>query len=80
MRTLDWIAHGFVRIAKKAGLDGFTFHDLRRTYGAWLVMAGADLVTVKDNLGHSSINITIEHYAHIMIEHRATQTNRLPKL
>lgn len=77
---VDWIAHGFVRIAKKAGLDGFTFHDLRRTYGAWLVMAGADLVTVKDNLGHSSINITIEHYAHIMIEHRATQTNRLPKL
>ena len=73
----DWVSHGFVRYAKKARIE-CSFHDLRKTYGAWLVMNGADLVTVKENMGHSDISVTIKHYVHLMMEHKKKQVNRLP--
>lgn len=75
--TNDWIAHGFVKYSKKSGVN-CVFHDLRRTYGAWLVMAGADLVTVQDNLGHSNITVTRNHYIHLMMDHKKKQVNKLP--
>ncbi|MBF0227981.1 MAG: tyrosine-type recombinase/integrase [Desulfamplus sp.] len=74
---VDWITHGFTRYAKKAGID-CTFHDLRRTYGAWLVMNGVDLVTIQENLGHSDISVTRNHYIHLMIDHKKEQVNKLP--
>lgn len=74
--TVDWISHGFKEHMSKLNID-CTFHDLRRTYGAWLVMNGVDLVTVKDNMGHSNINVTVKHYAHLLIEHRASETDKL---
>lgn len=74
-----WLAKGFSRWARRADVD-CSFHDLRRTYGAWLVMAGADLPTVQLNLGHHDISTTIKHYSHLVISHRADQTNRLPEV
>ena len=73
---IDWISHGFTDHMKKIDID-CTFHDLRRTYGAWLVMNGADLVTIKDNMGHSNISVTVKHYAHLLIEHRSSETDKL---
>jgi integrase len=77
--TTGWISKGFSKHCKKAGVEDCTFHDLRRTYGAWLVMNGADLVTVQENLGHSDIKVTIRHYTHLVIGHRARQTDKLPQ-
>ena len=75
--TVDKIAGYFRRLAKKQKVT-CTFHDLRRTYGAWLVMAGVDLVTVQLNLGHSDISVTVKHYAQVVDSHRTAQVNRLP--
>jgi integrase len=73
----EWLSKKFVKKARQAGIN-CGLHDLRRTYGAWLVMAGCDLVTVQQNMGHSSIHVTVKHYAHISLNQRIEQTNKLP--
>jgi integrase len=40
---------------------GYTPHDLRHAHASWLLGNGADLVTVRDRLGHSSIAITSKY-------------------
>jgi integrase len=37
---------------------GYTVHDLRHAHASWLLQGGADLLTVRDRLGHSNISIT----------------------
>jgi len=37
---------------------GGDFHDLRRTYGTWLLQNGADLASIRDLLGHADITMT----------------------
>ena len=46
------------------GLEGFHFHMLRHTYTSDLLEAGAKPLTVRDLLGHSSIDTTLKVYAH----------------
>jgi integrase len=66
----------FVPAVRRAGLKGFRFHDLRHTTAARLVMAGVDLVTVKELLGHRSI-ATTERYAHLSDAHKRAAMARL---
>lgn len=77
--NVDWISHGFTKYSKLSGVK-CTFHDFRRTYGAWLIMNGADLVTVQENLGHSDITTTRKHYIFLMMDHKKAQVDKLPKI
>ena len=43
---------------QRAGLLNIRFHDLRRSYGTWLMQGGADIAAVRDLLGHSTIVMT----------------------
>lgn len=54
-----------VRIAK---LRGFSWHCLRHTFASRLVMAGVDLRTVQELLGHKSIQMTVR-YSHLTPKH-----------
>jgi integrase len=49
---------GFQKARARAGLQGVWLHDLRRTYGTWLLQNGANLAAIRDLLGHSSITMT----------------------
>ena len=53
---------------RKAGIEHLTPHTLRHTFASWAVMAGVDLVSVKDLMGHSSIEQTMR-YAHLSPQH-----------
>ena len=60
-------------------LDDVRFHDLRHTFASHLVMAGVDLTTVKELLGHKSTKMT-ERYSHLSPKHKANAVRVLDKL
>ena len=51
------------RICEAAGIPPFTIHEMRHTFATKLIESGADIHTVKDLLGHSTIKVT-ELYLH----------------
>jgi integrase len=59
----------FELAVRKAGLENFTFHDLRHTFASRLVMAGVDLPTVKELMGHKDIKMTLR-YTHLSNDHK----------
>jgi integrase len=46
-------------------LPGFRIHDLRHTCAALLISQGAHIKAVQNHLGHSSIQVTLDHYGHL---------------
>jgi integrase len=58
-----------IELRKKQILMIFIGHDLRHTTASHLAMAGVDLYTIKDLLGHSTITMT-ERYAHLSKSHK----------
>jgi len=50
------------RIVHRAGLDGLTFHDLRKTFGSRQADAGVSIKTVQEMYQHASVETTLRHY------------------
>ncbi len=69
----------FETALRRADIKDFTFHDLRRTFASRLVMAGVDLTTVKELLGHKDIKMTLR-YAHLSQDHKRQAVNRLAEI
>lgn len=62
------LVRNFDLIVKKAGVPRIRFHDLRHTYATLSLSGGADIKTVSALLGHSSIQVTGDVYAHVTPE------------
>jgi integrase len=50
---------------RRTRLDGLRFHDLRHTYAALMVAAGAHPKYLQAQMGHSSIRVTLDLYGHL---------------
>jgi integrase len=56
----------FYGLLKKAGLRQVRFHDLRHSFASLLLQQKESPVYVKEQLGHSSIQITVDCYGHLI--------------
>jgi integrase len=55
----------FLPAIERAGLRRFRIHDFRHTFASQLLQDGASLAYVRDQLGHSSISVTVDLYGHL---------------
>jgi integrase len=55
----------FKRILAKAGLPDMRFHDLRHSAASLMLAQGIPLRSIQEILGHSSISLTANLYAHV---------------
>lgn len=56
----------FVPVLKESGIRKIRLHDLRHTFGSLLLQKGASIVYVKEQMGHSSIQVTVDTYGHLV--------------
>ncbi len=68
--------HWFEPAVASAGIKDFTWHCLRHTFASRLVMAGADIRTVQELMGHKTISMTCR-YAHLAPTHQLAALERL---
>ena len=66
---MDRIYHrDFHRVLKKAGLRGIPMHGLRHTFAALLIAAGHNPKYLQHQMGHGSVQITLDLYGHLYDE------------
>lgn len=63
---------------KKPKIERFRFHDLRHTFGSRLGMAGADLKTIMEIMGHKTPKMSMR-YQHPTPDHKLNAVQRLQK-
>ena len=56
----------FYRLLEKAELRRIRIHDLRHTFASLLIQQGESLAYVQQQLGHSSIQVTVDVYGHLI--------------
>jgi integrase len=61
----------------KAKLRQVRIHDLRHTFATLLIQNGESLAYVRDQLGHSSIQITVDVYGHLVPGSNRAAVDRL---
>jgi site-specific recombinase XerD len=68
--------HWFEAAVRVARIHDFSWHCLRHTFASRLVMAGVDIRTVQELLGHKSITMTVR-YSHLSPSHTLAAVERL---
>ena len=72
------IKKSFFTALDKSGIKNFHFHDLRHTFASHLVMSGVDLNTVRELMGHKSLEMTLR-YSHLSPNHKKRAVDVLSK-
>jgi integrase len=70
----------FNKLLTSAKLRRVRFHDLRHTFASLLLGQGESLAYVKDQMGHSSINVTVDVYGHLVPGGNRAAVDKLDEL
>ncbi|QND83741.1 Phage integrase [Chromobacterium vaccinii] len=67
---------GFKTALRAAGIENFTFHDLRHTWASWLVQAGVPLPVLKEMGGWETLEMVMR-YAHLAPSHLSAHAKQI---
>ena len=69
----------FETARSKAGLEDVHLHDLRHTAASHLLMAGVDIRTLAEILGHKTLQM-VHRYTHLLNDHKLKAVDRINSL
>lgn len=61
----DTVSHAWVKIVKRAGLEGVRLHDARHSHASLMLKQGVHPKVVQERLGHATISTTLDLYSHV---------------
>ena len=70
----------FEKLTERAGVRKLNFHALRHTFATRAIECGMDIKTVADIMGHQNASITLNRYAHCMLDHKIEMMQKLPRV
>ena len=70
----------FESILNKCGIKHYNFHCLRHTFATRALELGMDIKTLSEILGHTNVAITLNRYAHSLLEYKIQEMNKLSSL
>ena len=70
----------FEMLLKKLDINHRGFHSLRHTFATRAIECGMDVKTLSEILGHKNPTVTLNRYAHSLMDHKKDMMNRLGKL
>lgn len=77
MLTVRGYQKTFTIMLRRLGIEHRGFHALRHTFATRALECGMDVKTLADILGHKNPNVTLNRYAHSMMEHKVAMMNRV---
>lgn len=67
----------FQKILQLAGIEHYRVHDLRHTFAMNSLIAGDDVKSLQDNLGHYSAAFTLDQYGHVVDSMKKASAERM---
>lgn len=78
--TPNYLSRSFKKLLETNNLKHIRFHDLRHTNATLMLLSGTDMKVASKRLGHSSIKITLDTYAHVLNELDVTASDNLSEV
>lgn len=78
--TVRSYQRSFELLLERLGITHRGFHALRHTFATRALECGMDVKTLSEILGHKSATVTLNRYAHSLMEHKSDMMNKLGRL
>lgn len=70
----------FQSILNKCDIKHYNFHSLRHTFATRALELGMDIKTLSEILGHTNVSITLNRYAHSLLEYKIQEMNKIAQI
>ncbi|MBN7774632.1 site-specific integrase [Clostridium aminobutyricum] len=70
----------YKKILEEAGVKDRKFHAIRHTFATRALELGVDIKTLSEILGHSNVSVTLNIYAHSLMEQKKIAMDKLNEL
>ncbi|TFB14113.1 site-specific integrase [Filobacillus milosensis] len=74
---LDTLTKKFRRVVETLPVKNITLHGLRHTFSTLMMKLGVNAKVVKDLLGHSRVQVTLDFYSHTDMEDKRKSVEKL---